>query len=327
MLRSFTIYRLLLLIGVVIIGAAIVNLITRRTEYIKRRLAVSTSLSNKSKVMNKYEHCDKGFHPNVESMSNTGYSIPASSYNSLDKFTILTMVFNRFQSFREVIKHYICMPSVDRMVLLWANQEVEPPTKESLKVDCNERLFIHRLGSDALTGRFANFPEIQTDAVFNVDDDKLYHASDLRHAFEVWKKYPWGLVGPEPRGCTGTFPNLTYEADLVSSSYNMILTSAAFLHHEYLRMFEDKCTGKVRADIDQNRNCEDILMNFIVKDYCKCSGVFYVGRGHLRNPKNIPHSTKLSSRRSHHRHRTVCLRNYLTLYSNSFNWSSSSCKY
>ena len=103
----------------------------------------------------------------------------------------------------------------------------------------------------------------------------------------VAQKYPWGLVGPVPRAHSDNSPKMTYAFASTKNGYSLILTSAAFLHREYLRLFEDKCVSKIREDIDRNKNCEDIFMNFLVKEHCNCSGVFYKDHGNIAAPKNL----------------------------------------
>src|SRR6218665_84814 len=111
------------------------------------------------------------------------------------------------------------------------------------------------------------------------------------------------------------------------NGYSLILTGATFLHREYLRMFQDKCVSKIREDIDRNKNCEDIFMNFLVKDHCRCSGVFYPKHGHISEPKNLIVKNALSSRPNHYKYRSKCLQNYSSLFANSVTLAKSKCTY
>ena len=71
--------------------------------------------------------------------------------------------------------------------------------------------------------------------------------------------------------------------DLGSLSYSMVLTGAAFVHRQYIRMFNDRSVvpRAVYDLIDLRNNCEDIAMNVMVGQYLlgemgrpHCSGLF-----------------------------------------------------
>jgi|SRR6218665_1213126 len=137
--------------------------------------------------------------------------------------------------------------------------------------------------------------------------------------------YPWGLVGPDRRGHSDNSPNMKYGP--INKGYSIILTSAAFLHREYLRLFENKCVSRIREDIDLNKNCEDIFMNFLVKEHCKCSGVFYKAHVHISPPNNVQKGSTLCGRPNHYKYRTMCLRNYSALFASSVTLGKSNCIY
>jgi len=163
----------------------------------------------------------------------------------------------------------------------------------------------------------------------NCVDDNYYNrcCATIRLLSSVTQKYPWGLVGPAKRAHSNNSPNMAYVMP-GQKGYSLILTSEAFLHREYLRLFEDKCVSKIREDIDRNKNCEDIFMNFIVKEHCNCSGVFfYHPRAHIGAPKNLSIGTSLSARSSHYKDRSKCLQDYSSLFANSVTLGKSGCVY
>ena len=68
-----------------------------------------------------------------------------------------------------------------------------------------------------------------------------------------------------------------------SLSYSMVLTGAAFVHKQYIRMFNDHniIPQEVHDLIDSRNNCEDIAMNIMVGRHLlgetgqpQCSGLF-----------------------------------------------------
>jgi len=292
------------------------TIIPRKHSNYRNRFMINLTASDRLQ-------CDPMFVPDFEAMSKSGYDISVD--NSSVNFTVLMMTYNRLTSFRHAVAHYARMPSVDRIVCLWANQKVPPPTVQSFGTACPEKIVVKALPSANITLRFSPFREIRTDGVFNVDDDKLISQRNLEHAFQVWKKHPWGLVGSERRAHSDNSPRMTYLHG--NNGYSIILTSAAFLHREYLRLFEDKCVSKIREDIDRNKNCEDIFMNFLVKEHCKCSGVLYKALGHIATPRNLSKETALYSRPNHYTYRTKCLQSYSTLFANSVTLAKSKCVY
>jgi len=72
------------------------------------------------------------------------------------------------------------------------------------------------------------------------------------------------------------------QTELGSQAYSMVLTGAAFIHMNYLKMFNS--TGvvpkAVHKLIDEMHNCEDLAVNVLVGDYlermdrAQCSGLF-----------------------------------------------------
>ena len=59
----------------------------------------------------------------------------------------------------------------------------------------------------------------------------------------------------------------TYEYTLRNKNYSMVLTGAAFIHKEYLRLFNETLPQGIRDFIDFFFNCEDIAMNLLVANH------------------------------------------------------------
>ena len=75
---------------------------------------------------------------------------------------------------------------------------------------------------------------------------------------------------------------LESQTELGSYAYSMVLTGAAFVHLNYLKMFNSTSTTPkaVHKLIDELHNCEDLAVNVMVGDYLarverpQCSGLF-----------------------------------------------------
>ena len=60
--------------------------------------------------------------------------------------------------------------------------------------------------------------------------------------------------------------------------YSLILTKAAFLHRDFLRAYTEEMPGAIRAYVDENRNCEDIAMQFLAANLTGKPPIFVRGR-------------------------------------------------
>ena len=60
--------------------------------------------------------------------------------------------------------------------------------------------------------------------------------------------------------------------------YSLILTKAAFLHRTFLKAYTEVMPGAIRAYVDENRNCEDIAMQFLATNMTGKPPIFVRGR-------------------------------------------------
>jgi alpha-1,4-N-acetylglucosaminyltransferase EXTL3 len=98
--------------------------------------------------------------------------------------------------------------------------------------------------------------------------------------------------------------------------YHFILTGSAFFHRNYLQLFTHHAPAAMLQYIDDAMNCEDLAMNFIVADRCRCSAIFHVPP---REPIESPtHSSflrkRLSARAEHYSKRSECLNFFARQY-------------
>ena len=63
--------------------------------------------------------------------------------------------------------------------------------------------------------------------------------------------------------------------------YSMILTKAAFMHHDYFAIYSGNTAAPVRAYVDEHRNCEDIAMQFLIANVTTLPPVYV--KGHLND--------------------------------------------
>jgi hypothetical protein len=92
----------------------------------------------------------------------------------------------------------------------------------------------------------------------------LGRCSDVERGFAKWRRHPEDIVGFFPRSVLSDGSYL-YERDVFRrGKYNVMLTAAEFFDSRYLSWYWAPELESARALVDELRNCEDILMNFVV---------------------------------------------------------------
>jgi glucuronyl/N-acetylglucosaminyl transferase EXT2 len=123
--------------------------------------------------------------------------------------------------------------------------------------------------ANVLSNRFFPYDEITTECILSMDDDIIMLTADeLEFGYQVWREFPDRIVGFPSR--THVWNNATgrwkYESEW-TSEISMVLTGAAFYHKYYNYLYTAAPTvaaREIREWVDDNMNCEDIAMNFLV---------------------------------------------------------------
>ena len=94
--------------------------------------------------------------------------------------------------------------------------------------------------------------------------------------------------------------------------YSIVLTNVAFLHIQYIRMFEKHLPESASELIDKLQNCEDIAMNFLVASYCQCVFAAYV----KHREKLIHYGLKrgISGKPNHTQERNLCIKTFASSF-------------
>uniref|UniRef100_A0A7S3V700 Glycosyl transferase 64 domain-containing protein n=1 Tax=Chaetoceros debilis TaxID=122233 RepID=A0A7S3V700_9STRA len=140
---------------------------------------------------------------------------------------------------------------------------------------------------DSLNSRFLPIDNLQTNAIFMVDDDIRVDCPSLERGFEAWRYHPNSMAGFYPRLVliqSSTKGIIRQESKInrvyhnwpmvfANHKFNMIMTKASFFHSKYLEMYHDdeKNPKEVLALVDEQKNCEDIAMAFVVAQSTKQS--------------------------------------------------------
>jgi Glycosyl transferase family 64 domain len=93
---------------------------------------------------------------------------------------------------------------------------------------------------DSLNNRFKPLEGPHTDTIFAVDDDIRVPCVQLSLGYEVWQNSPRNIIGFIPRlhlrGASGYVYRCWWRV-WWQGTYSIILTKAAFLHHDYFNMY------------------------------------------------------------------------------------------
>uniref|UniRef100_H2Z4B0 Exostosin GT47 domain-containing protein n=1 Tax=Ciona savignyi TaxID=51511 RepID=H2Z4B0_CIOSA len=101
--------------------------------------------------------------------------------------------------------------------------------------------------------------------VLSLDDDVTLNVQEIDFAFDVWRSFPDRIVGfPARSHYWNSSKSKWVYTSKWSNSYSLVLTGAAFIHSYYLRLYSEWLPDKLRHQVDETSNCEDILMNMLV---------------------------------------------------------------
>uniref|UniRef100_A0ACD5ZWJ6 Uncharacterized protein n=1 Tax=Avena sativa TaxID=4498 RepID=A0ACD5ZWJ6_AVESA len=217
-----------------------------------------------------------------------------------DRLTVLLSGYSerRLPLLRAIAGAYAAHPLVLAVIVLWCNPST--PDDRLLFPRFPPRVSLHRAASSSLNSRFLPHPSIQTAAVAIADDDVLPDAAAISFAFAAWQQQrPGALVGFFPR---------SHRLDLARGRwayaapqpgrYSMVLTKFLVLGVDLLRKYS--CSPELaaaRAVVDRERNCEDILMNFVAAEESG-EGPVLVEAGSVRDwgdPRNDANASVVAS--------------------------------
>ncbi|TVU05138.1 hypothetical protein EJB05_48290, partial [Eragrostis curvula] len=192
-----------------------------------------------------------------------------------DRLTVLLSGYSerRLPLLRAIAGAYAAHPLVLAVVVRWCNPST--PDRVLLRGGGGfpPGVTLRRAASPSLNSRFLpDASAIRTAAVAVADDDVLPDAAALSFAFAAWQQQQNQPSAP----LVGFFPR-SHHLDLAGrrwayaaaepGRYSMVLTKLMVLDTDLL--FKYSCSPELaaaRAVVDRERNCEDILMNFVAAE-------------------------------------------------------------
>lgn len=184
-------------------------------------------------------------------------------------FTLMTMSYlPRAALLEGFLDHYKTCSGVGDILVVWNGEGVENVRHLESK---NVRIRVEE--NPSMNNRYKPDDLIRHRGVLSLDDDLRIPCASLDAAFRVWQKNPETLVGWFPRlvrrSSRGVMEYLGEPETIQEQRYNMILTGAAFIDSSvYFKIYWSPELHHLRDIVDEKKNCDDILMNFVVASRC-----------------------------------------------------------
>ncbi|KAK6249372.1 hypothetical protein QUC31_020937 [Theobroma cacao] len=243
------------------------------------------------------------------------------------QFTVLINGYSesRLPLLQSIATTYSASPLVYSVLVLWGNPSTPPLTLAQLAYNLSvsstgsAAISLVPQSSSSLNARFLPRSSIRTRAVLVCDDDVEVDPKTVEFAFRMWRWNPERLIGIFVRSHDIDMTRKEWIYTVHPDKYSVVLTKFMMMKTEYL--FKYSCEGgapmrEMRRMVDEMRNCEDILMNFVVAEETN-AGPLMVEAARARDwgdPRNegedgdgggirVMREVGLSSRRAEHRKR------------------------
>ncbi|CAM8913387.1 unnamed protein product [Rhodiola kirilowii] len=272
-------------------------------------------------------HCDRSYQNKTKYLRSDQITVLINGYSE-----------HRIPLLTSIASTYAASPSVSSVIVLWGNPSTSSKTLAhlarnlSVSYSIGSPVTLISQKSSSLNLRFLPRRIITTRAVLICDDDVEVDSPSLEFAFRVWRSNPNRLIGIFARSHDLDLATRSWIYTVHPHKYSILLTKFMILAVDYLHVYTCGTVHgltEARLTVDRMRNCEDILMNFVVADVAN-AGPILIGAekardwGDARNDDdgngrlglkgevgNMVREVGLSSRRSKHRKRRgECIRKF-----------------
>lgn len=232
--------------------------------------------------------------------------------------TVVMNTFKRHEMMENAIDHYAKCNVVKYITVIWSERKPPPSRLRKKYGHSNTNVFFSIHQVDSLNSRFIPLNTSHTNAIFTVDDDIRVDCEDLELGYETWRNSPRTIVGFMPRihlrGKDGRLVYRCWWSVWWHGMYTMILTKAAFLHHDYFSLYTNVMPQKIRDFVDKGRNCEDIAMQFLVANVTSLAPLYIKGHVSDLGVLNGISTSKNVASASHMDKRSQCLDQLVKIY-------------
>uniref|UniRef100_A0A0K2T4E7 Exostosin1blike [Oryzias latipes] n=2 Tax=Lepeophtheirus salmonis TaxID=72036 RepID=A0A0K2T4E7_LEPSM len=187
----------------------------------------------------------------------------------------------------KLIKRVSASSYTSKIVILWMSANNASSSIPSISsMSSRRQIPIHHVPVKDVSNRFMPLDLIETEAVLSLDDDSLLTTEEIDFAFGVWKNFPDRIVG---------YPGRSHYWDHIKKSWvytskwlneiSMVLTGSAFYHRYYHTLYYKASPPGTKELVNKLKNCEDILMNFLVSSITKKSPIKVTQRKQFKYAK------------------------------------------
>lgn len=270
-----------------------------------------------------FDQWNKMFQPFYRPPTETN---PFESPSNDDEFYSIVILTHkkRFFQLNRLVRNLNGLVFLDRLVVIFNQLEpIENSTNdERISVETFLQEFAPFLPSihveivfifnvkNSLNNRFRPWNEfLRTDGVLSLDDESILRHDEIEYAFRVWKENRDRIVGFIPRSHhSKTFQ---YESSASSCFYSIVLTGAAFIHRWFFDFYTNFMPKEIFEFVENNFNCEDLAMNFLVSRLTKKTPIRV---GNRTNFLCFKCQESLSGKVDHYLKRTECLKYFSNVY-------------
>ncbi len=231
----------------------------------------------------------------------TWFSWFSFSYPNVHNVTVVINTWHRPLRLKTSIEHYSKCTSVNDVRIVWSESTPKPADTFIHNTSIKYRQYF----TNSINNRFQTIPDINTPAIFSVDDDVLVGCTSLQRAIETWSTSTETIVGFVARTTSEAHEYQYFWRTWWTGRYNMILTKAAVFHKKYLEYYTEHAPKRAYKWIDKHNNCEDILMSFMIANKTRMAPIWI--SGHYYDSGAFE---GLSMKPKHKNIRTECVQNF-----------------
>jgi len=173
----------------------------------------------------------------------------------------------------KLIKNVAGSSNVSSIVVLWNSPVKPPPTKDWAflgGISSNTPISVVETKNSNISTRFLQSSLVSTNAVLSLDDDVTLTTDEINFAFEVWASFQERIVGfPARNHYWDDGRKIWAYTSKWSNEYSIVLTSAAFFHKKYAKLYLENLPRSLASTIESYKGCEHLLMNFLVSHVTK----------------------------------------------------------
>ncbi|GAA5801004.1 hypothetical protein HPULCUR_006444 [Helicostylum pulchrum] len=233
-----------------------------------------------------------------------------------DQFSVMLSTYNpeRIRHLSLLIRHLLKSTKIHTVFITWHNPDLQVPDTLYLEIEEADyhRVKVLSQTFDSLNNRFNPTEELQTEAVYIMDDDIYIDLEDLEFTFSAWQSRKDSVVGHFPR--SHTYNPETHEATyrvIGQAPYSIILTKSMFIRSDYLFSYTCLLEPDLHASVDRQLNCEDLGFAMMA------SGLSGAGPTYVRTQKSMEDfglKKGISTNAAHMPARSQCIADFITKY-------------